>query len=298
MTAPTLSFEFFPPKSEESAEALQGTARQLTAVGPSFMTVTFGAGGSTREGTLKTLRSVQGVTKIPLGAHLTYICMTKTELATYLDTLREMGVTRLVALRGDMPPGQEDVKWPLDDNPDYYQYTSDFVAGIKAHDSGFEINVGAYPEKHPDAPDLDFDIQALKKKCDAGADRAITQFFFNNDSFYRFVDKTAAAGIRTPIVPGILPIVSYKNMLRFANTCQAHVPDALKARFETADEADHPAIARDVLLSQVEDLRKNGVGHFHFYTLNRAEMVLDACGTLSIVTPEVSRQRNTNVGGP
>ena len=145
------------------------------------------------------------------------------------------------------------------------------VALKARHD--FEISVGAYPEKHPDAPDFAADIDALKKKCLAGATRAITQFFFTNDNYYRFLDETAKAGITTPIVPGILPIANYQKMLGFAKTCQAHVPDALRARFEDADETDHPKIAHDLLMTQIDDLRRSGVSHFHFYTLNRDDLV-------------------------
>ncbi len=273
MTKPSISFEFFPPKTPQGEAGLQETVKTLADLEPSFMTVTFGAGGSTREGTLKTLSSLRQVCGVPLGCHLTFISLTKTDLRAYLDTLWGMDVRHIVALRGDMPA---DLQWPLDPDLDYFQYTSDFIEGIKAH-KAFEISVGAYPEKHPDAPDMTADIIALKKKCDAGADRAITQFFFNHDHYARFLEDVAKAGINTPIIPGILPIGNYQSMATFAGRCGASVPPALCEKFLSASEADHPKIAADILRWQIEDLMRIGAPHLHFYTLNKADMLVDAC---------------------
>lgn len=235
--------------------------------------MTFGAGGSTRDKTLSTLKSFQTVTNIPLGCHLTFISLTKTELRSYLDTLRGIGINRIVALRGDMPA---DLQWPLDPDLDYYQYTSDFIEGIKAH-APFDISVGAYPDKHPDAPDEAADILALKKKCAGGADRAITQFFFDHDNYSRFLDRIAHAGIACPVVPGLLPIGNYDSMIKFADRCGANVPQFLRERFDKAVPEDHPKIALDMLVWQIDDLRMRGASHLHFYTLNRSDILLEAC---------------------
>jgi methylenetetrahydrofolate reductase (NADPH) len=269
MSKPTFSFEFFPPKTLQGEESLLETVRILSALNPAFMTVTFGAGGSTREGTLETLKAIRGVTDIPLACHLTFISITRAELKAYLDRLWAMGVRHIVALRGDMP---QDLQWPLDPDLDYYQYTSDFVEGIKAH-RPFEISIGAYPDKHPDAPDRAADILALKKKCDAGADRAITQFFFDHDRYAAFLKDIKNAGIGTPVVPGILPVGNYQNMLKFAQRCGACVPDSIRQKFECAPEDRHAAIAEELLLWQIGDLAARGTGHFHFYTLNKAELI-------------------------
>ena len=269
---PTISFEFFPPKTPQGEEILPETVKKLAKLNPAFMTVTFGAGGSTREGTLKTLRSLQSASGIPLGCHLTFISLTKTDLRGYLDTLWGMNIRHIIALRGDMPAG---LQWPLDPDLDYFQYTSDFIEGIKAH-KPFEISVGAYPEKHPDAPDMAADIIALKKKCDAGADRAITQFFFNHDHYADFLEEVAKAGIKTPIIPGLLPIGNYQSMTGFAGRCGASIPPALCDKFMSAPEEDHPKIATDILRWQIEDLTRIGAPHLHFYTLNKAEMLTAA----------------------
>ncbi|HEU4838566.1 MAG TPA: methylenetetrahydrofolate reductase [Micavibrio sp.] len=269
MSKPTFSFEFFPPKTPQGEESLLETVRILSALNPAFMTVTFGAGGSTREGTLETLKAIRGVTDIPLACHLTFISITRTELKAYLDRLWAMGVRHIVALRGDMP---QDLQWPLDPDLDYYQYTSDFVEGIKAH-KPFEISIGAYPDKHPDAPDRAADILALKKKCAAGADRAITQFFFDHDRYAAFLKDLENADIATPVVPGMFPIGNYQNMLKFAERCGACVPPPIRQKFESAPEDRHPAIAEELLLWQIDDLIGRGIGHFHFYTLNKADML-------------------------
>lgn len=267
MTSPTVSFEFFPPKTPQGDEALLETAKTLAKLNPAFMTVTFGAGGSTRDGTLRTLKAIGGVTDVPLACHLTFISLTKTDLRTYLDTLWDMNVRHIVALRGDMPA---DLQWPLDPDLDYYQYTSDFIEGIKAH-KPFEISVGAYPDKHPDAPDKAADILALKKKCEAGADRAITQFFFDHGRYNAFLNEIAQAGIKTPIVPGILPIGNYQSMLKFAGRCGAYIPPVIQQKFESAEEDKHADISQEILHWQIEDLTRLGATHLHFYTLNKAD---------------------------
>ena len=274
MATSTISFEFFPPKSPQGLEALVETARSLESLDPAFMTVTFGAGGSTRDGTMQTLEALRRAVAVPLACHLTFISLTRSELKAYLDRLWGLGVRHIVALRGDLPP---DLQWPLDPDLDYYQYTSDFLEGIKAH-KPFEISVGAYPDKHPDAPDQAADIAALKKKCAAGADRAITQFFFDHNRYGEFLGEVKTAGISTPIVPGILPVANYQNMLKFASRCGARVPDEVRSRFERTDESRHADLSQSLLEEQIADLSSRGATHLHFYTLNKADMLTRALG--------------------
>ncbi|MFP4314379.1 MAG: methylenetetrahydrofolate reductase [Alphaproteobacteria bacterium] len=273
MTKPTISFEYFPPKSDKAAENLWTAMDNLALLDPAFMTVTYGAGGSTRDGTLATLKKARDAYGIPLASHLTFINTTKEELAALTDNLWHENIHHIVALRGDMPG---DLQWPLDDDRNYYQYTSDFVEGLRAQHP-FEISVGCYPEKHPDAPSLDADIIALKKKCDAGASRAITQFFFDNDLFYTFREICAKAGITTPIVPGLLPIHDFKSMCGFAAKCQTSVPVWLHEKFEGKSENDAKKYATELLIHQSEDLAANGIEHIHYYTLNKADITTQAC---------------------
>ena len=277
---PTISFEYFPPKNEKMASILWEAAPKLASFEPRFMTVTYGAGGSTKDGTVKTLERMIAETGIPMAAHLTFINTTKEELQGFTQELWDMGVKHLIALRGDMP-ADSDVQWPLENNPDYFQYTSDFVEGLKQWND-FEISVGCYPEKHPDAPNMDADIAALKLKCDAGSDRAITQFFFDNDVYYRFRDQSAAAGIATPIIPGLVPVHNFKGTQNFASKCQAGVPDWVAEKFAGHEEggAESDKIATELLVSQTEDLAANGVEHFHFYCMNRANITSDAVEAL------------------
>lgn len=279
MNKPTVSFEFFPPKTDKSAETLWKSVPELVDLNPKFMTVTYGAGGSTRVGTLDTIMKKMSMTDVPVGSHLTFINTTKDELYAYVDDLWDRGIRHIVALRGDMP---DDLQWPLDDDTNYFQYTSDFVEGLVAR-KPFEISVSAYPEKHPDSATLADDIRALKLKCDAGATRALTQFFFDNDAYYRFVDACEKEGIETPICPGLLPIHDFASMCRFAGKCQAHVPDWLHEKFEGLEDKPDEAkkIATDLIVKQTEDLAKNGAPHIHFYTLNRASMTKDAVQAIS-----------------
>lgn len=274
MKKPTVSFEYFPPKNETIEKALWEAVPVLAGLDPQFMTVTYGAGGSTRDGTLATIKKMQA-TGIPIAAHLTFINSTQQDLKALTDEWWENGIHHIVALRGDMPDG---LQWPLDCDGDYFQYTSDFVEALKSwHD--FEISVGCYPEKHPDASCLNSDIEALKKKCTAGADRAITQFFFDNECFYTFRDKCDAAGITTPICPGLLPIHDFGKMCSFAAKCEAQIPDWLHEKFAGLDDKPEDALklATDLLTEQVRDLAANGVDHIHFYTMNKSDITSQAC---------------------
>lgn len=278
MNAPTISFEFFPPKTDKATDALWGEAEALAKLGPEYMTVTYGAGGSTRDKTIDIVCEMQKRTGVPIAMHLTYINTPRKEMYQFADELWGKGIKHLIALRGDMP---QDLNWPLDPDADYFQYTSHFVAALKARQD-FEISVGCYPEKHPDAPSLDKDIEALMKKIDAGADRAITQFFFDNSLYYEFVEQCEKAGIKAPICPGILPIHDFKSMCGFAKRCQATVPAWLHEKFAGLEDKPEEAakIAEELLVKQVEDLAANGVKHIHFYTLNKSNITAQACAAL------------------
>jgi methylenetetrahydrofolate reductase (NADPH) len=278
VTRPALSFEFFPPKGPKAAFDLDQAVLDLGKLNPAFLTVTYGAGGSTKDGpfgTFNTVTHLQLLSRTPVGSHLTYFGTTKAELIAYADRLWDNNIRHIVALRGDIPSGITGADFLGDA---YFQFTSDFVEALAARHP-FDISVGAYPEKHPDAPTMEADLIALKKKCDAGATRAITQFFFDNDLYYRFLDLTGKAGITTPIVPGLLPISDYSRMLRFAATCKASVPDSIRGLFEkdglTPEESLQ--IATDLLTHQIEDLIRHGVPHIHLYTLNRSALPLAAC---------------------
>jgi methylenetetrahydrofolate reductase (NADPH) len=274
----TYSFEFFPPKTPAAEAQLWDALPKLAALKPKYMTVTYGAGGSTHDGTLSTLKRMRDEYGIPLASHLTFINTTKQNLYDVTDELWNENIRHIVALRGDMPQG---LNWPLDSDGDYFQYTSDFVQGLRGQ-RDFEISVSAYPEKHPDSRSLQDDIDALRKKCDAGATRAITQFFFENEKYYDFVDQCRAAGIKTPIYPGLLPIHDFKSMMRFAQRCQASVPVWLQEKFERLEGKPEDAhnIAQQLLHEQVQDLARNGVPHIHFYTLNRAAITEETCKAL------------------
>lgn len=275
----TFSYEFFPPKTPEADEALWPEMTELAGLDPKYMTVTYGAAGSTKDGTLTTLqRAVQDFSPTPFASHLTFLSTPKEELEIYIDALWDAGVTGIVALRGDLPKGTS-----FDDfqGEDYYKLTSEFVQVLKSK-YPFRIIVGAYPEKHPDAKTLDDDIEALKLKCAAGADAAKTQFFFDNEVYYRFLDLCEKAGIDTPIYPGLLPIHDFPSMVRFAGKCQAGVPDWLHEQFEGLEEKPDEARKRatDLLVKQTQDLAANGVEHIHYYSLNKAAITKEACQSL------------------
>lgn len=276
MIRPTVSFEFFPPKTDHGRAQLIETAKELALLKPAFMTVTYGAGGSTRAWTMETAQRIQQETGIPTAAHLTCVNTFKNGIHDMARELWDGGIRHIVALRGDIPQ----IDAPLDyGNPDYYHFANELVAGLKTlHD--FEISVAAYPEKHPDAPDMATDIINLKRKCDAGATRAITQFFFDNKTYFDFVEKARAAGITTPIVPGVLPISNFEKMLSFAKSCGAAVPGWLRTIFEETEDPN--AAAQEALITQVQGLAARGVPHIHFYTLNRADLTTAACKALRL----------------
>ncbi|MUG05265.1 methylenetetrahydrofolate reductase [NAD(P)H] [Bombella sp. ESL0378] len=276
-----VSFEFFPAKTDEKAAALLRVAQRLAAYEPRFMSVTYGAGGSSRERTLEALRQMVEALPIPLAGHLTCVNAAKGEVDDVARVYWDLGVKHIVALRGDAPVAKGEAPTPYRPHPEGYHYAADLVAGLKKI-APFEISVAAYPETHPEAQSAQSDIEHLKEKFDAGADRAITQFFFDPECFLRFRDRAVKAGINKPIVPGILPIGKAAQAWRFAKMCGASVPEELKTLFEGVD--DLPPI-RTRLSAVVVDrlcqrLRAEGVEHFHFYTLNQSVPTSTLCTLL------------------
>ncbi len=275
----SFSYEFFPPKNDAMAEQLWQAMPELAALGPKYMTVTYGAGGSTKDGTLETLRrAIAAFPDIPFASHLTFLSTPKDVLDEYIDKLWEAGVRAIVALRGDLPKGTSFSDF---EGPEYYKLTSEFVGVLKAR-YPFEIIVGAYPEKHPDATDLSADIVALKAKCDAGADKATTQFFFDNAVYYRFIDECANAGISTPINPGLIAIHDFPALVKFAGKCQTRVPDWLHKKFAGIenDAEETQKVATELLTQQALDLAANGVSHIHYYCMNKAAITREAVTAL------------------
>lgn len=272
---PSVSFEFFPPKNEEMEVALWDSVRRLEPLGPSFVSVTYGAGGSTRERTHATVKRMVEETALKPAAHLTCVSASKDEVDEVIRSYWDAGVRHVVALRGDPAGG---LGTSYEPHPQGYHQTSDLVAGLKRI-GAFEVTVSAYPEKHPEAPSLDADIDALKKKVDAGATRAITQFFFDNDVYFRYLDKVRAAGIEIPVLPGIVPVQNFKQTANFARKTGASVPQWLADRFDGLedDAATRRLVAAAVCAEQVLDLIDRGVSDLHFYTMNKADLVYAIC---------------------
>ncbi len=266
-----VSFEFFPPKSDEMEIQLWQTVEQLAVWEPDFVSMTYGAGGSTKEPTLLAVTRMIGDARLPTAAHLTCVDASREEVRTVVDEYRAAGVRHIVALRGDPTTG---IGTPYVPHPDGYARTADLVRGLKEY-GDFDISVSAYPEKHPESSDLAADIATLKSKADAGASRALTQFFFDNDIFDRYVEQVHKAGITIPVVAGIMPIQNLAQLKRFARRCGASVPAFLDRRFEGLDDkpADREKVAADVAAEQIEDLMRRGHREFHIYTMNRAPLV-------------------------
>lgn len=270
-----VSFEFFPPKTEKMEQTLWQSIRRLEPFHPQFISVTYGAGGSTRERTHATVARVVRETLLVPAAHLTCVNATKGEVEEVARSYWHAGVRHVVALRGDPPEG---VGARYEPYPGGYQNGADLVRGLKRI-ANFEVSVSAYPEKHPESPNVDADIDMLQAKVDAGADRAITQFFFDCDLYFRYLDRVRARGIDIPIIPGLVPIHNFKQVARFAAQTGASVPDWLARRFEGLDNEPETArlIAAAVAAEQVTELIDRGVRQFHFYTLNRADLVFAIC---------------------
>lgn len=271
----SVSFEFFPPKTDKMQEQLWECVGRLAPLAPSFVSVTYGAGGSTRERTHETVMRILHETTLKPAAHLTCVCHSKAEIAGIAERYWAEGVRHIVALRGDPPeagPG------PYVPQANGYAYAADLVAGLKSI-ADFEISVAAYPEVHPDAPSAQFDLDNLKRKIDAGASRAITQVFFDVDVFRRFRDACADAGITVPIIPGIMPVTSYSQIQRFSSH-----PEKLAYLFEGLDDdpETRKLVSATFTAQQVQQLSADGVDQFHFYTLNKADLTYAICHLLGV----------------
>jgi len=275
-----VSFEFFPPSSEEMETILWDSIKRLAPLTPNFVSVTYGAGGSTRQRTHATVKRILAETPLTPAAHLTCVAATRAEIDQIVRDYHDAGVHHIVALRGDSAGGAGVGYAP---HPDGYRNAADLVGGIKRI-ADIEVSVSAYPEKHPDSPTVEADIDMLKAKVDAGATRAITQFFFENDLYFRYLERVRARGITIPIVPGLLPVQNFKAMTGFAARCGASVPAWLAERFQglDGDPATRKLIAAAVAAEQVIDLVDRGVTDFHFYTMNRADLVYAICHLLGL----------------
>jgi methylenetetrahydrofolate reductase (NADPH) len=267
-----ISFEFFPPKTDAMEEKFWDTVHKLAPLKPRFVSVTYGAGGSTRERTLRMVNRIKSETGVDAAAHLTCVGATRDEVDAVVRGYRDAGIDRIVALRGDPPEG---VGQPFTPHPEGYQNAADLVGGLRRI-GDFDISVSAYPEKHPQSADWQTEIDNLKRKIDAGADRAITQMFFSNADYLRYVERARAAGITAPIVPGIQPIHSFKQIASFASRCGTSIPAWLADRFEGLDEEPetHALVASAVAAEQVTELLDEGVTEFHIYTHNRSPLAL------------------------
>jgi len=269
-----VSFEFFPPQTPTMEETLWKSVERLAPLKPKYMSVTYGANSGERDRTHSVVKRIQAETGVSTAPHLTCVDASEAELRAIAKDYWDSGIKRIVALRGDLPEGME--------KPDLY--ASDLV-GILKDVADFDISVAAYPEKHPDAPNDQFDLLNLKRKVEAGANEAITQFFFDTSVFLRFRDRAAAAGIDADIVPGILPVTNYQTLTRFAGMTNVHVPGWLHKMYdglEQDDQATRNLLGANIAMDMVKVLAKEGVKHFHFYTLNRSELSFAICHMLGL----------------
>ncbi len=269
-----VSFEFFPPKTEAMKQTLWNSVERLAPLNPKFMSVTYGANSGERDRTHEVVKRIQNEKGINAAPHLTCVDASRDELVQIARDYWESGIRRIVALRGDLPEG----------STEHRSYAVDLVKLLKEV-ADFDISVAAYPETHPDAPNSQFDLLNLKRKAEAGADQAITQFFFDAEMFLRFRDRAAAAGIDIDIVPGILPVTNYKTLLRFAGFTNVHVPNWLHHMFEGLDDDDQTTrnlLGASIAMDTVKVLAKEGVKDFHFYTLNRSELSYAICHMLGV----------------
>jgi methylenetetrahydrofolate reductase (NADPH) len=278
---PAISFEFFPPKTEEMERGLWETITRLAPLAPNFVSVTYGAGGSTRERTHATISRILKETDLLPAAHLTCVGAARGEIDDIVGRYHDIGVRHIVALRGDPPAG---IGTAYSTHPDGHKTSAELVASIKTRYPDIEVSVSAYPEKHPESRDFDADIDVLKAKVDAGATRAITQVFFDNDLYFRYLDRVRARGIQIPVVPGIMPMHNFKQARNFVTRAGTSVPDWLAAKFEGLDDdaETRKLVAATVAAGQVQKLAKHGVETFHFYTMNRADLVFAICHLLGI----------------
>jgi len=288
---PRVSFEFFPPRTANMEDTLWDTLCALSPLAPTFVSVTYGAGGSTRERTHNTVSRIIDEAHLAAAAHLTCVDASRAEIDLVARNYWTAGVRHIVALRGDPP----DEVARFSPHPDGYRHAADLVAGLRrvAH---FQISVGAYPEVHPEAASASDDLDNLKRKIDAGASQAITQFFFDNAVYCRFRDQARAAGIEVPLIPGIMPVSNYTAMLRFAALCGTHVPDSLKEAFAGLDDSPYQRrqVAIELASRQCQDLQRQGVEDFHFYTLNRAALIRAVCENIGVHADPTSRPAGGN----
>jgi methylenetetrahydrofolate reductase (NADPH) len=276
---PLVSFEFFPPKTDEMEQKLWQTIERLEWLAPRFVSVTYGAGGSTRERTHATVTRIRRETPLEPAAHLTCVGAGRVEIDAVAERYLAAGIRHIVALRGDPPAGGAGYV----PHPEGYAYAADLVAGLRRV-GDFEISVAAFPERHPEAASAAADLDNLKRKIDAGANRAITQFFFDVDVYLRFVERARAAGIAVPIVPGILPVTNFAQVKKFAAQCGASVPVWMAAQFEGLDDDPETRrlVAASIAAEQCRLLQANGVNEFHFYTLNRADLTVAICHMIGV----------------
>ncbi|MEO3385487.1 methylenetetrahydrofolate reductase [NAD(P)H] [Mesorhizobium sp. CAU 1741] len=275
-----VSFEFFPPKSDEMEGRLWETITRLEPLSPSYVSVTYGAGGSTRERTARTVGRILDESMLKPAAHMTCVDATRDDVDAVVREFAAMGVTRFVALRGDPAAGAGAAYRP---HPQGYSNGAELVGAIRRL-GDFEVSVSAYPEKHPESADFATDIDMLKRKVDNGATRAITQFFFDNDLYERYVERVRRAGIYIPIVPGVLPIHNFAQVASFSARCGTHVPAWLAERLAGLDKDPHThaLVAAAIAAEQVLDLVERGIGEFHFYTMNRADLAFAICHLIGI----------------
>jgi len=279
---PLRSLEFFPPKDEAGVAALKGVAAELAKIAPDFASVTYGAGGSTRQRTAEVSRLLRGELGCPIMPHLTCVGHSREELHALADEIYASGFRNIMTLRGDLPKSANASSAPpLTDTP---RYASDLVALLKARHGDFCLGVAAYPEKHPQAASADADIAHLKAKVDAGADFAVTQLFFDNTVYFRFVEKCRAAGITVPIVPGIMPALSLAQVRRFTSMCEVVLPEMLASQLDAAGEDSPDEVAHvgtQWAIAQVRELLAGGAPGYHLYTLNRARSAVELCAALA-----------------
>ena len=281
MSTPRISFEFFPPQSIEASFRLWDTLGKLAPLSPEFVSVTYGAGGTTRDLTHDAVKTIHANYGVAVAAHLTCVNATREETLAIADSYAEAGVTEIVALRGDPPKGAG----KFTPHPEGFASSVELVEAL-AKTGKFHLRVGAYPDPHPEAENLDACVEFLKRKVDAGANSAITQFFFEADTFFRFRDACADAGITAPIIPGILPVNNWKRVRRFASACGAHIPAWVDEAYEKAIRDDRETLLSTALCTELcTDLIEGGVEDLHFYTLNTPELTRDICAALG-VTPK------------
>lgn len=277
----SISFEVFPPKTPEGLDTLAHTVARLDDARPAYISVTYGAGGSDRERSFDAIDAVRSATGAAVAAHLTCVGQSRADIDAVIDRYLALGVDHVVALRGD-PPGGVDA--PYEPHPDGFSSTADLVAAIKRR-GNVTVSVSAYPERHPQSPTDAHDLDVLAAKVDAGADRAMTQMFFDNRNFLAYVDRVRSRGIDIPIVPGVFPIHSYAAVARFAQRCGATMPEEIARRFEGLDDDPEATleVAADLAATQIHELERHGVEHVHLYTLNRSDLALAVCDRLAQV---------------